>query len=207
MSRRCALAVLVWLSIWACNTPTLPYYGEPERVTAPNGKVIENYPVIPPFRLINQYGKPVNERSVTGSIYVADFFFVTCPTICPVMKRNLKTVYDAFRNAPDVRFLSHTIDPEHDTPAVLKQYADDLGLTGTQWQFVTGNRETIYELGEKHYLVTAGQDSTAPGGYIHSGHFVLLDKERHIRGLYDGTTPGGTNKLIADVKRLRKQYE
>ena len=106
-----------------------------------------------------------------------------------------------------IRILSHTIDPNHDTPTVLKRYAADLGVEGNMWQFVTGDREKIYAIGEEHYLVTAGADSTAPGGYIHSGAFVLIDKEKHVRGHYDGTTEEGTQKLIADIKRLRAEYE
>lgn len=187
----------------------LPYLGEPETVkTVRNGKEIEEtiYPTIPAFRFYNQDGERVTEGTFRDKIYVADFFFVTCPTICPIMKKNLLTVYQTYKDEPDVRILSHTIDPAHDTPAVLKQYAKDMGVTGSMWQLVTGDREKIYDIGEKHYLVTVGQDSTAPGGYIHSGHFILVDKEKHIRGLYDGTTEEGTKKLIDDIRKLQKEY-
>ena len=173
------------------------------------GKQVEElvYPTIPTFQFTNQDSVSVTDKDFAGKIYVADFFFVTCPTICPIMKKNMLKVYEAFKDSDDVRILSHTIDPNHDTPAVLKQYAKDLGVTGPMWQFVTGDREKIYDIGENHYLVTAGVDSTAPGGYIHSGAFVLIDKEKHIRGQYDGTTDEGTNKLIADIKRLRDEYK
>lgn len=116
-------------------------------------------------------------------------------------------VYKAYQDSPDVSILSHTIDPDHDTPTVLKDYAQELGITGTMWQFVTGDGEKIYDIGENHYLVTAGKDSTAPGGYMHSGAFVLIDKEKHIRGMYDGTTLEGTQKLIRDINQLRQEDE
>lgn len=187
----------------------LPYLGEPETVTKQvDGKTVteRDYPSIPHFSFTNQYGKTVTQTDFNNKIYVADFFFVTCPTICPIMKKNLLNVYKAYKSSPDIRILSHTIDPDHDNPAVLKQYAQELGVTGTMWQFVTGDREKIYDIGENHYLVTAGRDSTAPGGYIHSGAFVLIDKEKHIRGMYDGTTLEGTQKLIRDINILRQEY-
>ena len=206
------LSVGLLISISGCHLggEKLPYIGEPETVKKEvGGKLVEerDYPAIPPFRFTNQDGEPVSQRDFAGKIYVADFFFVTCPTICPIMKRNMMTVYQAYHDAPDVGILSHTIDPEHDKPAVLKSYAQDIGIRGTMWQFVTGNREEIYDIGENHYLVTAGKDSTAPGGYIHSGHFILVDKEKHIRGMYDGTTEEGTQKLIRDIAILREEYD
>jgi len=205
-----SLRLLFLLNGCSPSPNKLPYAGEPERIKkVVNGKEteVEVYPTIPAFRFMNQYNQTVTEKDFSGKIYVADFFFVTCPTICPIMKKNLITVYKTYRNSPDVRILSHTIDPDHDTPAVLRQYAQDIGVTGTMWQFVTGDREAIYDIGEKHYLVTAGRDSTAPGGYIHSGAFVLIDKEKHIRALFDGTTAEGTQKLMHAIDLLRKEYE
>lgn len=200
----------LWTGLLACESKKLPYYGELETVKKTvNGQEVEapEHPTIPAFSFTNQSGRTVTERDVAGKIYVADFFFVTCPTICPIMKKNMLEVYRAYKDSPDLRILSHTIDPEHDTPAVLKQYATDIGVTGDTWQFLTGDREKIYEIGEGHYLVTAKADPTAPGGYIHSGAFVLIDKERHIRGMYDGTTKEGTQKLIADIETLRAEYD
>ncbi len=207
-----ALGLLAILVLNGCRweEEKLPYLGEPEKITKMvDGKEVEElaYPTIPAFQFTSQDSLPVTEKNFDGKIYVADFFFVTCPTICPVMKKNMLKVYAAFKDADDVRIMSHTIDPNHDTPAVLKEYANDLGVSGPMWQFVTGDREKIYDIGENHYLVTAGADSTAPGGYIHSGAFVLVDKEKHVRGQYDGTTEEGTNKLIADIKRLRDEYK
>jgi len=115
-------------------------------------------------------------------------------------------VYDRFKDNPDIRILSHTIDPGHDTPEVLKTYSNDIGVSNKSWQFVTGERDKIYEIGQKHYFITAAEDAKSPGGFLHSGHFVLLDKDRHIRGMYDGTTDAGTYDLIRDIRILLKEY-
>ncbi|WP_159466724.1 SCO family protein [Dyadobacter sp. 3J3] len=192
----------------SCETKKLPFYGEPE-VTKKvvDGKETEQtvYPTIPDFSFINEDKEIVSDKDFKGKVYVADFFFVTCPTICPVMKKNMLTVYEEYKDNPDVKILSHTIDPEHDTPEVLKKYATDLGVTGKMWQFVTGDKEKIYDIGQKHYMVSALEDSSQAGGYIHSGAFVLVDKDRHIRGMYDGTTKDGTAKLIKDLATLLKE--
>ena len=183
----------------------LPFIGESDVVKKMvDGKEVEEiiYPVIPAFSFLNQDAKTITEKSFDGKIYVADFFFTTCPTICPIMKKNMLKVYEAYHDNPDIGILSHSIDPGHDSVEVLKKYADDLGVKGNMWQFVTGDREKIYEIGEKHYLVSARADANEPGGYIHSGHFVLIDKNKHIRGMYDGTKDEGTKQLIADIKVL-----
>jgi protein SCO1/2 len=192
----------------SCQDKKLPYIGEPDVVKKTvEGKEVEEtiYPTIPDFSFQNQNGETITGKSFDGKIYVADFFFTTCPTICPPMKKNLLKVYKTYQNNPQVGILSHTIDPEHDSVAVLKKYANDLGVKGNMWQFVTGDRDKIYEIGEKHYMVSAREDSTEAGGYIHSGHFILIDKNKHIRGMYDGTTDEGTEQLIADIEVLLKE--
>jgi protein SCO1/2 len=200
------LIFLVLIS--GCESKKLPYYGEQEVIKkVVDGKEVEQtiYPVIPDFSFINEDGEVVTEKDFKNKVYVADFFFVTCPTICPVMKKNMLTVYNEYKENPEVKILSHTIDPEHDTPEVLKKYATDLGISGKLWQFVTGDKEKIYDIGQKHYMVSALEDSSQAGGYIHSGAFVLIDKDRHIRGMYDGTTEEGTAKLIQDLAVLLKE--
>ena len=202
------LAAITMVIATSCETKKLPYLGEPDIVKkVVNGKETEEtvYPTIPDFSFTNQDKQTVTQADFKNKVYVADFFFVTCPTICPIMKKNMLTVYKEFKDNPDVKILSHTIDPEHDNPDVLKQYAKDLGVTGTTWQFVTGDREKIYDIGQKHYMVSAMEDSSQAGGYIHSGAFVLIDKDRHIRGMYDGTTEEGTAKLKEDLKILLKE--
>ena len=201
-------AAITMVIATSCETKKLPYLGEPDIVKkVVNGKETEEtvYPTIPDFSFTNQDKQTVTQADFKNKIYVADFFFVTCPTICPIMKKNMLTVYKEFKDNADVKILSHTIDPEHDNPDVLKQYAKDLGVTGTTWQFVTGDREKIYDIGQKHYMVSAMEDSSQAGGYIHSGAFVLIDKDSHIRGMYDGTTEEGTAKLKEDLKILLKE--
>lgn len=198
--------------VMACdNTPKrLPIMGERDAVTKEvDGKMVTDtvYNTIPDFAFINQEGDTVTQKNVAGKIYVTDFFFTSCPTICPVMKRQMIKVYDKIKDNPDVMILSHSIDPDHDTPAVLNKYAQDLGVQGTQWEFLTGSKEKIYDIGQGSYLVTAKEDNTAEGGYIHSGAFVLVDKDRRVRGMYDGTTEEGTKKLMNDIDVLLAEYK
>ncbi|WP_460982126.1 SCO family protein [Spirosoma fluminis] len=189
---------------------TLPILGQREAVTkVVDGKTVTDsvYQAVPDFSFVSQYGDTVTARTLDNKIYVADFFFTSCPTICPKMKVQLKRVYEKFKGNPDVMLLSHTINPERDSVAVLKEFADNLGLTGKQWLFVTGDREKIYDIGQNSYMVTAQADSTAPGGVVHSGAFILVDKAKHIRGIYDGTTEKGVDKLMVDMERLLAEYK
>lgn len=202
---------LVILS-WSCNSSDnkLPILGQREAITKTvDGKTITDsvYHTIPDFRFVSQYGDTVTAKDFVNKIYVADFFFTSCPTICPKMKVQLKRVYEKYKNNPDVALLSHSIDPDHDTVPVLKEFADNLGITGRQWLFVTGDREKIYDIGQNSYMVTAQQDSSAAGGVVHSGAFILIDKDKHIRGLYDGTTEAGVDKLMNDMDRLLAEYK
>ncbi|WP_374757499.1 SCO family protein [Dyadobacter arcticus] len=195
-----------------CNNSDnkLPILGERDwtKKTVDGKEVVDTiYNTIPSFSFVDQNGDTISEAFVKDKIYVTDFFFTTCPTICPVMKRQMIKVYHAYEGNPELKILSHSIDPEHDTPKVLKQYATDLGIQGNQWLFLTGQKEKIYEIGQKSYMVTAKKEQSAEGGYIHSGAFILVDKERHVRGMYDGTTEEGTQKLIADIQTLLSEYK
>ena len=201
-----------WILLVSCDggKRKLPILGEREWTTKNvDGKEVTDtiYNTIPPYKFVNQNGDTVTEKMTEGKIYVADFFFTSCPTICPVMKKQMVKVYNEFKGNPQVMIVSHTIDPDHDTPKVLNQFAKDLGVSGNQWEFLTGPKEKIYEIGQKSYMSTAKQDSTAEGGYIHSGAFILVDKDRHVRGMYDGTTEEGTKKLVADMKVLLEEYK
>lgn len=207
-------AIFIFLAIFSlisCDSKEgrLPILGERdlEKKTV-DGKEIEDtiYNTIPSYSFVNQSGDTISENIVKGKIYVSDFFFTTCPTICPVMKRQMLKVYAQYKNNKDVMILSHTIDPEHDTPQVLNKFAEDLGVSGNQWQFLTGPKEKIYEIG-KNYMVVAREDKTAEGGFLHSGAFILVDKEKHVRGIYDGTTEDGTKKLISDIQILLAEYK
>ncbi|GAB3643315.1 SCO family protein [Spirosoma arcticum] len=187
----------------------LPILGQREAVTkVVNGKSVTDstYQTIPNFAFVSQYGDTVTAQTLDNKVYVADFFFTSCPTICPKMKVQMKRVYDRYTGNASVMMLSHSIDPVHDSVPVLKEFADNLGVTGRQWLFVTGDREKIYDIGQTSYMVTAQADSSAPGGVVHSGAFILVDKAKHIRGVYDGTTEAGVDKLMADIDRLLAEY-
>ncbi|OEK06537.1 SCO family protein [Roseivirga misakiensis] len=174
-----------------------------------NGKLDTVYHTIPDFSFTDQDSLNVTPATFEGKIYVADFFFGTCPTICPIMKQQMLRVYEEFKDNPNFGILSHTIDPAHDTVAYLKDFSMRLGIPDSKvWKFVTGDQDEIYEIGsEKGYLVPVGEDADAPGGFIHSGAFILVDQERRIRGIYDGTKPIEVSALINDIPRLLAEYE
>ncbi|MDQ7950000.1 MAG: SCO family protein [Pedobacter sp.] len=194
----------------ACsNDKKLPFYGQREaRITkAADGteKVDTVYQTIPPFRLLNQDSIYITQDAFKNKIYVADFFFTSCSTICPTMHRNLKTIFDAYKNNPDVMFLSHTIDFKYDKPSVLKKYGQKLGVDGPKWQFVYGTKEEIYHIAEHDYLVAVQEDQSAKDGYIHQGWLVLVDKHKRMRGAYDGTKSDQVAQLQKDIAILLKE--
>ena len=156
---------------------------------------------IPPFQFVDQDGTVVDTNTVRGKIYVVDFFFTHCPSICPKMKAEMHKVYDRFKAHDDVLILSHSIDPVRDSVSVLKRYADKLEIEGKKWHFLTGNKDSIYGIAD-HYLEFAKEDKDAAGGFIHDGNFILVDRQRRIRGYYDGTTDDGTEKLMTDIENL-----
>ncbi|MCX2483909.1 SCO family protein [Pedobacter sp. MR2016-24] len=164
------------------------------------------YRTIPAFRFLNQDSLPVTEKDFNGKIYVADFFFTSCPTICPTMHRNLLKVYSKYLNNPEVKFASHTIDMKYDTPSRMKAYATKLGIKGTQWEFLWGTRDAVYAIAERNYLVSVGEDGKAAGGFVHQGYLVLVDKDKRIRGAYDGTEDEQVQQLMNDMDVLLAEY-
>jgi protein SCO1/2 len=179
---------------------TLPILGQRNAVTKTvNGKpeVDTVYQTIPKFKFINQHGDSISNKSLDGDIYVADFFFTSCPNICPVMHRNMLDVYHTFKGVGDFKIISYSIDPKHDSVNVLKKYADRLGVTGNSWWFLQGKKEDTYSLA-KSYMVSAQEG-------VHDGYFILIDKQKRIRGSYMGTDPAEVKKLIEDIKILRAE--
>ncbi len=202
------LLIPVVLAI-SCSSPSektsevieLPILGE--RYVDDNQDTV--YHSIADFAFVNQEGDTIRKGDMAGKIYVADFFFTTCPTICPVMKKEMLRVYEQFQGNPNFRILSHTIDPTHDTQAVLKDYADKLGVPdAATWNFLTGDQEKIFEIGQTSYLTTAMADDLEPGGFLHSGAFLLVDQQGRIRGVYDGTKTDQVDRLLADIPKLLK---
>jgi protein SCO1/2 len=157
--------------------------------------------------LVNQFGDTVTEEDFAGNIVIADFFFSTCPTICPKMSTHMAGLQLELsdQHFENVRFLSYTVNPEGDTPEVLLRYAEKHEADFDRWTFLTGDKEQIYTLGVKGYLLPAQEDALAPGGFLHSEKFVLLDENRHIRGYYDGTLLEEMRRLEKDVKMLVKE--
>jgi protein SCO1 len=188
----------------------LPILGEREPVEkVVDGKTVTDtvYQTIPAFSFTNQDNAQISDNDFKGKIYVADFFFTSCTSICPIMHRNMLKVYEEFKDKKDVGILSHTIDFKYDTPEKLKAYASKLGVSGNQWQFVRGSKDSVYSIAEKNYLVAVSQDSTARDGFIHQGWFILVDKQKRLRGAYDGTKTEQVDKMIGDIKTLLKEYE
>jgi protein SCO1/2 len=189
----------------------LPFYGERHAETVRDAAGVEKidtvYQTIPNWSFLNQDSIVTTNKATDGKIYVADFFFTSCTTICPTMHRNLMTVYNEFKTNPDVMFVSHTIDFKYDRPHVLKKYAQKLSVDGPKWQFLYGSKDSVYTLAEKNYLVAVGEDSTAKDGYIHQGYLVLIDKDRRIRGAYDGTKEEQVEQLKKDIPVLLAEYK
>lgn len=199
------LAFSFWLlAFGSCtlNENRLPIFGE--RSVKGTDTV---YHVIAPFRFMDQDSAAVTNETFRDKIYVADFFFTSCRTICPIMKTQMLRVYKATADMNDVLLLSHTIDPEYDTVALLHDFASRLGVTSNRWHFVTGAKDSIYKIAQTSYFATAMEDRTEPDGFIHSGAFLLIDKKGRIRGKYDGTKEDDVNRMITDIKKLRRENE
>lgn len=194
---------LIFLSKGTHKFETLPYYGF--RDVDASGDTI--YHKVPDFDFINQSGEEVSFDDFEGKIVVADFFFTTCPTICPIMTKQMARLQwiledPAFK---DIKLLSHTVNPNHDTPEVLMEYAKVNQADLTRWTFVTGDQQDIFDQGFNGYMLSTQEDSGAPGGFLHSSNFVLVDRDRHIRGFYDGTSSKEVDDLAADIKMLLKE--
>jgi protein SCO1 len=188
----------------------LPILGTREAVEKEvNGETLVDtvYQTIPAFQFLNQDSTTVTNKDFDGKIYVADFFFTSCTAICPMMHRNMLNVYHEFEGNPEVKFISHSIDSKYDLPYRLKKYSEKLGIEGTQWEFVHGPSEKIYGIAEKAYLTSVGEDSEAAGGYVHQGWFVLVDKDKRIRGMYEGTDEKQVEQMIVDMKTLLVEYK
>lgn len=207
-----SLWALSFLFLFSCsNEKKLPIFGERSVKIVKGADGIDRidtvYKTVPDFKFLNQDSVYITQDDFKGKIYVTDFFFTSCSTICPVMHRNLKEIYEKFKSNPEIVFLSHTIDFKYDKPSVLKKYAQKLGVDTKKWEFVYGDKESVYTLAEKDYLVAVKEDSSATDGYIHQGWLVLVDKHRRLRGAYDGTKTEEVAKLEKDIATLLTEKE
>ncbi len=166
----------------------------------------KKYHHIADFSLTNQNGKIITQEDYKDKIYVADFFFTTCQTICPIMTKNMHAVQKHFITDDEVMLLSHSVTPDIDTVAQLKRYAKEKGVDARKWNLVTGNKKDIYELARKSYMAVKDNGDGGPFDMIHTENFMLIDKKRQIRGYYDGTNLEDIERLITDIKSLKSSY-
>jgi protein SCO1 len=197
------LLILASLSIGCMNNAVtkLPILGRHEFIETGTGTDTV-YHKIKSFSFVDQDSSVINNETFGGKIYVADFFFTSCPSICPIMKAQLLRVYNSFKENEKVMLLSHTIDPEYDNVSLLHDYANKLAVKSSKWHFVTGDKAAIYDMAQTSYYVATRENEKAPGGYEHSGAFILVDNQRRIRGVYDGTKVEAVDKLIRDIGTL-----
>ncbi len=188
---------------------TLPFYDEATftpRWISPDDVVLDTFHRISPFRLINQEGEVITEDSFKDKIYVTDFFFTICPGICPKLTANMMELQDEFLHDDQVLLMSHSVTPERDSVPVLKQYAEDKGILSHKWHLVTGTRQEIYSLGRNEYFIEEDLGLTKDeDDFLHTENFVLIDKNRHIRGIYNGLNKASINHLIADINTLKRE--
>lgn len=185
-----------------CQKPqNLPILGEKTEV---NGVI--QYHTIPDFRFVNQDSQFVTNKTFEGKIYIADFFFTSCPTICPKVKQQLLRIYERFAEADNLLILSHSIDTKRDTVGRLKKYANGLGIETDRWHLVTGDKDKIYEIADDYFSI-ALEDPDAPGGFDHSGNIILVDWNRHVRSFANGTDPEKVDQFMEDIELLLKEYK
>lgn len=191
-------------------TRTLPIY-QPSQVDSQlvdtTIQYVRKYHKIENFNLKNQNNQSVTQDNYQDKIYVADFFFTTCQTICIPMKKNMLVLQEALKNHENVLLLSHTVMPEFDTVEQLRKFADEQGVDDKKWNLVTGDKKQIYDLARKSYLV-AKDDEFSEYDLIHTENFVLIDSKKRIRGYYDGTDEKAIKELLEDIKILEvEEYE
>lgn len=167
----------------------------------------KKYHTIADFSLTNQNGETITQEDYNGKIYVADFFFTTCPTICPIMTDHMVQLQEKLKDDPNLLLLSHSVTPKIDSVAQLKKYAVEKGVNDAKWNLVTGNKKHIYELARKSYLAVKDNGDGGPYDMIHTENFMLIDKERRIRGFYDGTDPEDIERLLKEIDVLKEEYQ
>ncbi len=163
--------------------------------------------VVNDFEFINQNGLVVNEQTIEGKIYIAEFFFTTCPGICPILIKHTKKIQDEFLNDHDILILSHTVYPEHDSVSVLYAFGKQHNINSEKWHLLTGSKQDLYTISRKGYFAISYQPDLSDDGFIHTENVVLVDKQRRLRGIYNGTNVHEMNRLIEDIYLLKKEYQ
>ena len=184
------------------DTTPLPILGKKKEI---DGKEVDHF--IPEFQYTATDSSQITNADLDDYIYVADFFFTFCPSICPKVTKQMLRIYEEFEDEDRFKLVSYTLDPKRDTPERLGMYGDNLGIDHKKWLFLQGtDQDETYDFAFEH-LVPAMQDDEAPGGINHSGSIILIDQQRHIRSFGDGTDPEAIDKLIKDIKKLLKEIE
>jgi len=186
----------------------LPFYNDPSftpKWISPNSEELNDFHKIPDFELTNQNGEKVSQNTFENKIYIADFFFTTCPGICPMMTKNMNMLQEKFKDNPNVLLLSHSVTPTKDSVSVLKDYAERNNIKTDKWHLVTGDKKQIYDLGRQFYFVE--ENLGEPKGiddFLHTENFILVDKNKHIRGIYNGLNKASIHQLIIDINALQE---
>lgn len=213
MIKNVLIPVLLVLLAMACNEVAeqqqLPVWGNPqvkERIV--NGETV--YDTVPHtisyFRLLDQDSTIITPESLEGKIHVADFFFTSCISICPIMSKQMKRVYEKYQSQDSLAIVSFSIDPEYDNVAVLSDHASRLGVTSNTWHFLTGDKDEIYDLAFNSYMTQRpADDPNDENNILHSGAFILVDTQKRIRGVYDGTIADQVDLLMKDIDKLLKE--
>lgn len=187
----------------------LPYYEDASftpRWLSKESDSLRTFHTIPNFFLVDQDGTSISNKTFENKIYITDFFFTTCPGICPKMTNSMAVLQKVFEKDNSVLLLSHSVTPEQDSVSVLKAYAKKYGIKSSKWHLVTGPKEIIYDLGRNSYFIEEdlGKEKTIDD-FLHTENFVLVDNDKHIRGIYNGLSKTSVNQLIADVKLLQQE--
>lgn len=201
MAFRFSLIFSLVLFMLSCGEKPLPYLGN---TVVENGK--QKYHKVRDFSYLNQDSVVVTNKDLAKHIYITDFFFTSCPSICPRVMKEMLAIHEAFKGDDRVKLVSFTIDPKRDNVSKLKLYAQNIGADTKYWHFLTGDKDETLDLAAD-FFVAALEDPTAPGGFDHSGKIVLVDKNGHVRSFTEGTEPGDTPAFIENVKKLLKEYE
>ena len=187
----------------------LPYFDEasflPQWIDNKSAE-LDGFHKVPAFSLTNQEGETISDKTLEGKIYVANFFFTSCPGICPQMTSNMDILQKEFLNDNEVMLISHSVTPSRDSVSILKNYAEKRGIISAKWSLLTGDREQIYNLGRNAYFIeeNMGIEKTIDD-FLHTENFVLVDKNKHIRGIYNGLNKTSIEQLIFDIKTLKKE--
>lgn len=187
---------LLLLLNFGCGSGELPILN---RQVEKDGELV--YRTIPTFSFINQDSQVVNNETFREKAYVVDFFFTSCPTICPTLAQQMLRIYEHFGTEPSLALLSHTIDPKRDSVAKLAHYADNLGVKSDRWHFVTGDKAELFDIADDYFNIVI-ENADVPEGLDHSGRLVLVDQDKHIRAYCDGTDPKAVDQFIVKIEQL-----